>query len=321
MITRLLVSVILGGVAIAMPGAGHASPDASASVVAACADSKGERLILDHLPKRTGPKILLFNGKNLEDWEGWLGYGDPARTYRGPAGSPLGHEGADGVFKRVREDGKPAIYISGKTWGALTHKGDFGNYHLRLEFKWGEKRWPPSEGNPPNNGVMYHSHGNPGEIFGTWMKSVEFEMVPGSLGMALPIALNIRFNTSVAVDLSLPAPHYRFMEGGEDLVVAPMLNVKVAQNAERPHGEWNRLDLYVLGDKAIHVVNGVPVMMVRGIRTVDATGRAVPLTHGRIQLQSQGAETYFRSLVIEPIDALPTIRTIRDARDGTCARQ
>ena len=32
-----------------------------------------------------------------------------------------------------------------------------------------------------------------------------------------------------------------------------------------------------------------------------------PLTHGAIQLQSEGAETFFRDIVIEPITALPRI--------------
>jgi len=36
-------------------------------------------------------------------------------------------------------------------------------------------------------------------------------------------------------------------------------------------------------------------------------GRARPLTSGRIQLQSEGAETYLRNITIEPIDHLPTV--------------
>jgi hypothetical protein len=36
----------------------------------------------------------------------------------------------------------------------------------------------------------------------------------------------------------------------------------------------------------------------------------VPLTHGRIQLQSEGAETFFRKIVLEPIARLPKI-TVR----------
>jgi hypothetical protein len=50
--------------------------------------------------------------------------------------------------------------------------------------------------------------------------------------------------------------------------------------------------------------------MAQGISTEDAPGQAPrPLTEGRIQLQSEGAETYFRNISIEPIDRLPSVRT------------
>ena len=41
---------------------------------------------------------------------------------------------------------------------------------------------------------------------------------------------------------------------------------------------------------------------------VDSAGRRTPLTHGRIQLQSEGAETYFRDITLTPITRLPEIR-------------
>ncbi len=59
----------------------------------------------------------------------------------------------------------------------------------------------------------------------------------------------------------------------------------------------------MLGDRAIHVVNGVPVMEVRDLK---ADGQ--PLTHGAIQLQSEGAETFFRDIVLEPITSLPKVK-------------
>ncbi|MEI9902673.1 MAG: DUF1080 domain-containing protein [Asticcacaulis sp.] len=84
-------------------------------------------------------------------------------------------------------------------------------------------------------------------------------------------------------------------------------NVENASNAEKPVGQWNVLDLYVVGDHAVHVVNGVPVMEVWGLCDPDGGSVCVPLTHGRIQLQSEGAETFFRHITLEPIDSLPKI--------------
>src|SRR5579871_1630926 len=51
-----------------------------------------------------------------------------------------------------------------------------------------------------------------------------------------------------------------------------------------------------------------PVMVGRDLSGLDHPGgRARPLTSGRIQLQSEGAETYLRNITIEPIDHLPTV--------------
>ena len=59
-------------------------------------------------------------------------------------------------------DGKPAIRISGEIFGALTSKDEFENYHLKLEFKWGEKKWPPREKAVRDSGLLYHCVGPQG---------------------------------------------------------------------------------------------------------------------------------------------------------------
>jgi len=261
-------------------------------------------LTLDKVPKAAGPAVSLFNGEDLKAWDAWLGYRDPALTYKHPPVAPIGATAeSDQIFKVVVEDGRPALYVSGKTWGSLVHKGDFRDYHLRLQYKWGKGRWPPRETQAPNNGLLYHSHGAPGAVFGTWSRSMEFEIMLGSVGMAVRVGDPVSATISAVDDPSLIAPKLRFSPTGRDVTVAtPNWNVEAATDAEKPAGEWNTLDLYVLGDRAIHVVNGVPVMEVRDIR---AEGQ--PLTHGAIQLQSEGAETFFRDIVLEPITALPTI--------------
>ncbi|KAH2823331.1 hypothetical protein KXV85_001721 [Aspergillus fumigatus] len=113
----------------------------------------------------------------------------------------------------------------------------------------------------------------------------------------------------VAHDPAIIYPGRRFMPGGKLASVQfPAYNVDAGTDAEKPLGQWNTLDLYVYGDKSIHVVNGVPVMAAAELTTKDEkTGKVIPLTAGRIQLQSEGAETYFRNITLQPIDRLPTI--------------
>jgi hypothetical protein len=274
---------------------------ALAATPAAAAD-----LALTDVPKAAGPATSLFNGHDLSDWNAWLGYADPALTYKRPPVAPLGASPlAAEIFKVVVEDGRPAIYVNGKTWGSLVHKGDFRDYHLRLQYKWGKGRWVPRETQAPNNGLLYHSHGAPGLVWGTWSQSVEFEIMTGSIGMVVPVGEAISATTNAVDDPALIPPKLRFAPNGRVQTTkggTANWNVEAYSDAEKPTGEWNTLDLYVLGDRAIHVVNGVPVMEVRDLK---ADGR--PLTHGAIQLQSEGAETFFRDIVLEPITSLPKV--------------
>ncbi|PAX08392.1 hypothetical protein CKY28_11585 [Sphingomonas lenta] len=274
--------------------------------------ARPQQLRLVAVPKPVGPRRALFNGRDLAGWNGWLGYPDPAVTYRAqPGAAPLGTSRDLGEHFAVREiDGAPALWVKGETWGSLVHREDLQDYHLRLEFKWGDRVWPPRLTEPRNNGLLYHTHGRPGAVFGTWSPSMEFEIMTGSTGMLVAVGRDVRGRTSVAFDPTIIAPHLRFRMNGREVDLVngtPTWNVEAARDAERPVGSWNTLDLYVVGDRAVHVVNGVPVMAVRDIATVDQAGVRRPLTRGRVQLQSEGAETWFRNITVEPIRSLPRI--------------
>lgn len=282
-----------------------------------------QRLVLADLPQATGPRVNLFNGRNLAGWDAWIGFADPLSTYGNPQGEPIG-TGFDPAanFSVVIADGTPALYARGELFGSLATSRAYGNYHLRLEYRWGARRWLPI---PRNNGILYHSHGRPGAFFDTWMTAVEFEIVPHSVGMILGVGdsrgthsfltvdWRVSANVEVGQDQTIPYPGRRFMPGGRKVPITfPAFNVEAAIDAENPIGEWNTLDLYVYGDGSVHVVNGVPVMVASGLATTDEeTGERVPLVAGKIQLQSEGAETFFRNITIEPIDHLPRVVAVQ----------
>jgi hypothetical protein len=263
-------------------------------------------LVLADIPEAAGPSVALFNGQDLKDWDAWLGYADPAQTYKRPPIAPLGATAKSAeMFKVVIEDGRPALYVNGAVWGSLVHRGDFQNYHLRLQYKWGKGRWAPREKEAPNNGLLYHTHGAPGVVWGTWSQSVEFEIMTGSVGMVVPVGETIAVEVEGVEDPTLIAPKLRYVPGGRPLTAkggTANWNVEASNDVEKPAGEWNTLDLYVVGDRALHVVNGTPVMEVRAM-----TANGKPLTHGAIQLQSEGAETFFRDMVLTPIKTLPRV--------------
>lgn len=287
-----------------------AEPDpALAAILAGDPVYRSQRLTLTDIPAPTGPAVSLLNGRDLSDWDIWLGYPDPSVTYVNKTAKPIGaRPDGDPIFTLVTLEGEPTLRVDGTTWGSIVHRGRFADYHLRLEFRWSGKRHPPRLDLPENNGLLYHSFGEPGTVYGTWMPSVEFEIMRGSTGMVVPVGTMVKPVTDAARDRTLIDPQRRYMVGGRPVTVeAPAWNVEAATDAERPVGEWNVLDLYVLGDRSIHVVNGVPIMALRDLSVQQADGSRKPLTRGHIQFQSEGAETFFRRITLEPITRLPRI--------------
>jgi hypothetical protein len=291
---------------LATGAAAQMSPQ-QAAIVAGDPTARPQRLRLVDLPRPAGPARSLFNGRDLAGWQPWLGYADTSLTFRPQIVAPLGTSiDTSEIFTVATVDGAPAIRAGGRYWGSLATNAEFADYHLSLDYKWG----PARDGEVRNNGVVYYSHGTPGGVFGTWMAGMEFQLQHGSNGMAIPMGNQVRARVAIAQDRGIAYPYRRFRLGGREIDLAngnPAYSVEAANDAERPVGEWNRLDLYVVGNHSIHVVNGVPVMELRDVGALDPAGRRVALVRGRIQLQSEGAITWFRNIRIEPIRTLPRV--------------
>jgi hypothetical protein len=150
---------------------------------------------------------------------GWLGYADPAETFKKTHSvNPIGAGGVGRDYMVVVVDGEPAIYVNGKTFGSLTHKADCADYHLSLQFKWGESTYYPKLSDPKDSGVLYHSHGAPGGVSGTWMRSVEFDIVHGRFGSLATVGDGLSSKTVVGRDADLLSPRRRYMVGVVKLV-------------------------------------------------------------------------------------------------------
>lgn len=227
----------------------------------------------------------LFNGKNLDNWERYLGPAFP------------GHEELEktatkeNVFSIVMLDEIPVIRISGEMHGSLVTKESFENYHLRVVYRWGEQVTLER-----NSGLLYHSYGPLGTAFGTWMASVECQMMHDNLGDTFLMVDSVECSTRV------DSLHNQFVYNSSAQFVDfgqrfHRRMIRKTHNAEKSLGEWNTLELICIWQKAVHVVNGDTVLVNQGIcrRT---NGVSYPLTSGRLQLQSEGAELFVKEIVV-----------------------
>lgn len=254
----------------------------------------------------------LFNGRDLDGWETWLGKPQPQsvlpdlpKNEKGEYLTPVGlNRDPLGVFSVVREDDAPAIRISGEIYGGLITRAEYENYHLRFEFKWGAKRWPPRESAVRDSGCCYHSIGRNDASYGFWMKSFEFQIQEGDTGDFYSLAGVIVDVEGVAKSPG-DAKSDLFYTKGAPRIAGTTRRVIKARDYEKPRGEWNTLELYCLHGTSVHVVNGQPNMVLTGLRHRTDAGSEVPLTRGRIQFQSEAAEVFYRNIAIRTIREIP----------------
>jgi hypothetical protein len=76
-----------------------------------------QRLTLVDIPLAMGKPMTLFDGRSLKEWTPWLGYPDPAVTYRAdPGAAPIGtSRDTRGDLAVRRVDRAPAIWVKGET--------------------------------------------------------------------------------------------------------------------------------------------------------------------------------------------------------------
>jgi hypothetical protein len=261
-----------------------------------------------------GPKWEpLFNGKDFTGWETYIGVPDPSvdvpgmeRNEEGVYAQPLG-VGNDPlkVFTVVQIDGGPAVRASGHIYGSFATVKEYGNYHLRLEVKWGEKKWAPREDKPRNAGVLYHGTGDFGKGLDVWKISHECQVMETMFGDSYRMGETFcditasRTNENERYTFDRTAPRVSF---GHNLPAGPICS-KNPMN-EKPAGEWNTIELLCYEGASVHVINGKVNMINTNSRLV-VDGKEVPLTRGVIQLQSEGAEIYYRNIEIRPISKIP----------------
>jgi hypothetical protein len=263
-------------------------------------------LILSSCANNSSEKwIDLFNGSDLTGWDTYLGPSyDTIQKKRNS--EPIGlNNDPYRVFTIVNLDGENTIRISGENFGGISTVDEFENFHLQLQFRWGSLQWYPRKTGKKDSGLMYYAVGPQGADGGNWMRSQEFQIQEGDCGDCWACAGAI-YDATIRKDQQ----KYIYSKDGEILTFSNNSpngrRCIKSTDAEKPSGEWNTLDLWCYGSNSIHMVNGIANMVIQNSRQID-DGQESPLTKGKIQIQSEGAEVYYRNIRIAPISKLPDI--------------
>ncbi|HKK43576.1 MAG TPA: DUF1080 domain-containing protein [Bacteroidales bacterium] len=246
----------------------------------------------------------LFNGQDLQGWDTYLGPGFDTVTKTWDT-IPVGlNIDPSKVFDVVDLNGEKVLRISGEKFGGISTKAEFENFHLQLEFKWGDKQWAPRETGKKDAGLMYYAVGPQGADGGFWMRSHEYQIEEGDCGDYWACAGAIADVRSVMRDDST----WIYNKDGELHTFSTESpegrNCIKSVDAEKPSGEWNTVDLYCVGPTTVHMINGVVNMVLQNSRQT-AGDSIIPLIKGKIQLESEGAEIFFRNIRVTSVDKIP----------------
>jgi hypothetical protein len=230
----------------------------------------------------------LFNGKDLSGWQTYLRPSAAAGDQ-----TPIGlNQDPHGVFKVE----KGLLRISGQDWGGLFTEQSFSNYHLRLQVKFGSKKWPPRENVVADGGLLFHC--SPPYDFGStcWMRSIELQIQEGDIGDYHNVGAGISW-----------LPFSPGQDEGDSVdqynPYAPLQQttsrVFRSANFESAPGEWTTCELIARGADAVFIVNGFVVNRLYNIYRTDLQQQT---SSGQIQFQSEGAEHYLKTIQWRPLD-------------------
>jgi hypothetical protein len=221
------------------------------------------------IPKH-GHAIVLFDGKDLSHFDTFL---------------PSAGLNSDPNHVFTVENG--LVHISGTEFGYFITRQEYKNYYLRAEFKWGEGTFAPRAGQARDSGILYNIQG-PNKV---WPRSVEFQINEGCTGdfwMTDGAALTGKDGVRVTGPDGKAVKIDRFDKGVWKNVVGYR---DPTNELEKPHGEWNVVELVNRDGHVWQYVNG---------KLANEGTDAFP-SSGRILFQSEGAEVFFRNIKLYPL--------------------
>ena len=157
------------------------------------------------------------------------------------------------------------IICQGQPFGYLLTDKEYGDYILKVQWRWGEKK--PAKGNR-NSGVFVHVVG-PDKI---WPKAVEAQLMADHAG-DFWLVDNFQLKVDARRQDPKVARHYYRMK----------------DHVEKAIGEWNQYEITCQGDAIRLVINGQLVN----------EGTEAERRKGRILLQSEGAEIHFKDVALK----------------------
>jgi hypothetical protein len=236
--------------------------------------------------------VPLFNGRDLEGWYTFL---QQHGKNRDPDHVIAIEDGSIHLYKQATDASKVVM-------GYIATEKEYGDYHFRAQYRWGTKKFEPRYKLKRDAGLYYHIIG-PDAV---WPRALQFQVQQTDVGDLIAL---YGFAVDTWVDPKTraePEPTYHDPEsGGVPRVLGGGSGIayqKRLPGAFEVDG-WNTIEVIARGDTTTHVLNGHVVNQGRNVRLVDAgkPGSSHPVTRGRIALEIEAAELFFRKVELRAL--------------------
>ena len=233
------------------------------------------------------PWIPLFNGRNLDGWYTFLQKhgknSDPDRVI-------TIEDGSIHLYKHAAEGSHVVM-------GYIGTDKEYSDYHLRLQYRWGQKKFEPRYKLKRDAGLYYHILG----ADAVWPRALQFQIEQTNVGDLIAL-YGMTVDTSIDPKTrSAEIPTFQSPANGG---VPRVMGGRGIAYQRHLAGEfevdgWNTVEVIARGDTTIHILNGKVVNEGRNVRLTDPEKPGAsprPITSGRIALEIEAAEIYFRNV-------------------------
>ncbi len=209
---------------------------------------------------------------------------------------------------------KGVLQVTGKGFGYFRTKEAYRDYHLVLEYKWGEKTWSKRVDRARDCGLLLHSHGPDGSFGGAWISCIQAQMLEGSMGDINVLQGKTKegklIPTRLTCEVEKTPKGHRWKKGGMPVTFPPagksassirwkdrdpawkdVKGFRGSRDVDKPVGAWNRMEVICKGASYQILLNGILVN----------EGRDASPAAGFIGIQNEWAECFIRRLELWPI--------------------
>jgi putative membrane-bound dehydrogenase-like protein len=205
--------------------------------------------------------------------------------------------------------------VSGEGMGYLRTKQAYRDYHLVIDYQWGERTLANRADRARDCGLLLHAFGPDGSYGDTWMSCIEGQLIEGGSGDILVLATKGEDGTIAPTKVTAEVKRDRdkepvwtkgaaketFPEAGKTMARinwrdrdpdwADVKGYRGPKDLENPLGEWNRMEVICAGDTIRILLNGELVNEVTDCHP----------SSGFIGLQSEFASCLIRRLELHPL--------------------